>query len=230
MVVLCLHLKKEDKMESELKYRIRDREMADALWDDEYLLSVADPSSREKLVMKAVYFDTEDHILSRNNMAFRIRLEGESIFATLKWGGHSSNGFHEREEINVLVTGEQYFIKPPTDLFAESEDGRALIRLIGEKPLTNLLETRYLRRRMRVDMDDSILEIAIDTGSIVTDAGEEPILELEIELFAGELKGMREVGKKLADKYGLEPENQSKLARGLNLLQGSFAEYTVTTP
>ena len=69
MVVLCLHLKEEEIMESELKYRIKDREMADTLWDDECLLAIADPSSREKLVMKAVYFDTEDHVLSGSNMA-----------------------------------------------------------------------------------------------------------------------------------------------------------------
>lgn len=209
-------------MESELKYRIKDREMADALWDDECLLAIADPSSREKLVMKAVYFDTEDHVLSGNNMAFRVRLEGESIFATLKWGGHSSNGFHEREEINVPVTGEQYFIEPPTDLFAESEDGKALVGMIGSKPLVNMLETRYLRRRMRVDLNDCLMEIAIDTGSIVTDMGEESILELEIELFAGDVKVMKDLGKKLADKYGLTAENQSKLGRGLRLL-GKYA-------
>lgn len=221
MVVLCLHLKEEEIMESELKYRIKDREMADTLWDDECLLAIADPSSREKLVMKAVYFDTEDHVLSGSNMAFRVRLEGESIFATLKWGGHSSNGFHEREEINVPVTGEQYFIDPPTDLFAESEDGKALVCMIGKKPLINMLETRYLRRRMRVDLNDCLMEIAIDTGSIVTDMGEEPILELEIELFAGEVKALKDLGRKLAEKYGLIPENQSKLARGLKLLMGS---------
>ena len=207
-------------MESELKYRIKDREMADALWDDECLLAIADPSTREKLVMKAVYFDTEDHVLSANNMAFRVRLEGESIFATLKWGGHSSNGFHEREEINVPVNGEQCFIDPPTDLFSESEDGKALVQMIGDKPLTNMLETRYLRRRMRVDLNDCLMEIAIDTGSIVTDMGEEPILELEIELFAGDVNELKELGTKLADKYGLIPEDQSKLARGLKLLKG----------
>ncbi|HCU07632.1 MAG TPA: hypothetical protein DF480_01440 [Clostridiales bacterium] len=224
MVVLCLHLKKEEIMESELKYRIKDREMADAIWDDECLLAIADPSSREKLVMKAVYFDTEDHVLSGSNMAFRVRLEGESIFATLKWGGHSSNGFHEREEINVPVTGEQYFIEPPTNLFAESEDGKALVCMIGNKPLINMLETRYLRRRMRVDLNDCLMEIAIDTGSIVTDMGEEPILELEIELFAGEVKTLKDLGRKLAEKYGLIPEDQSKLGRGLKLLMGSVPE------
>src|SRR5665647_1153799 len=144
---------KEEKMELEMKYRIGNREMADAIWDDDWLMSISDISSCEKLVMKAVYFDTEDHILSKNNMAFRVRLEGESVFAALKWAGHSSNGFHEREEINVHVSGEASFINPPTDLFHESEDGKVFESLIGYKPLINMLETRYLRRRMRVDLN-----------------------------------------------------------------------------
>jgi len=208
-------------METELKYRIQDKEMADALWDDEILLSIADSSSREKLVMKAVYFDTEDYRLLKNDMAFRVRLEGENIFAAMKWGGYSENGLHEREEITIPVVGEHYFINPPTDLFQESEDGKALMRIIAGKPLINMLETRYLRRRMRVDISDSILEVAIDTGSIVTDMGEKPILELEIELFAGDVSAMVELGKKLQEKYALIPENLSKLAQGLALIQNA---------
>lgn len=208
-------------MELEMKYRIESRDIADSIWDDDLLMSLSDLSSREKLIMKAVYFDTEDHILSTNNMAFRVRLEGERIFATLKWGGHSSNGFHEREEINVPiapVAGKTYFINPPVDLFSESDEGKALIKFVGEKPLINMLETRYLRRRMRIDLNDSIMEIAIDTGNIVTDQGDEPILELEIELFTGDVKDVKELGKALAEKYNLIPENSSKLARGFALM------------
>lgn len=208
-------------MELEMKYRIENRDVADSIWDDDLLMSLSDLSSREKLVMKAVYFDTEDRVLSKNNMAFRVRLEGERIFATLKWDGHSSNGFHEREEINVPITpiaGDTYFINPPVDLFSESDEGKALIKFVEDKPLINMLETRYLRRRMRIDVNDSIMEIAIDTGSIVTDMGDEPILELEIELFTGEIKEVKELGATLAEKYNLTPENNSKLARGFALI------------
>jgi triphosphatase len=219
MVAYCRHLKKEETMETELKYLIRDKDMADELWNDEILLSIAGPATREILVMKAVYFDTEDRLLLQNDMAFRVRLEGEHIFAALKWGGHSANGLHEREEVTIPVKGEHYFIEPPTDLFAESEDGKALVRIIGDKPLVNMLEMRYLRRRMRVDIGDSIMEIAIDTGCLVTDAGERPIMELEIELFAGELQPMLDLGKTLREKYGLVPEDQSKLAQGLDLIR-----------
>ena len=88
-------------MELEMKYAVPDKATCDAIWEDDLIKYYADPSSMEKLVMKAVYFDTEDGKLSANNMAVRVRYEGDTAFATLKWNGSVSNGFHEREEINV---------------------------------------------------------------------------------------------------------------------------------
>jgi len=206
-------------MELEVKYAIPDKQTADAIWEDEEIAAMSDISTSEKLVMKAVYFDTEDYTLSKNNIALRVRVEGERTFAALKWGGSASDGFHEREEVNVPVSGEESFIAPEPDMFKESADGLDLIELIGKKPLVNMLETRFLRKRVRLNYRNSIMELAIDTGDIVTDAGNLDILELEIELFAGDESDVIELGKKIADKYSLKPENMSKFARGLELIK-----------
>ena len=206
-------------MELEVKYAIPDKQTADAIWEDEEIAAMADISTSEKLVMKAVYFDTEDHTLSDHNIALRVRVEGERTFAALKWGGSASDGFHEREEVNVPVSGEESFIAPEPDMFKESSDGLDLIELIGKKPLINMLETRFLRKRIRLNYKNSIFEMAIDTGDIVTDAGNLDILELEIELFAGDEAELTELGKHIASKYNLEPENMSKFARGLELVK-----------
>ena len=107
-------------MELEMKYAVPDKATCDAIWEDDLIKYYADPSSMEKLVMKAVYFDTEDGKLSANNMAVRVRYEGDTAFATLKWNGSVSNGFHEREEINVPARME-HFISSPKELFKESE-------------------------------------------------------------------------------------------------------------
>ena len=205
-------------MELEMKYAVPDKATCDAIWEDDLIQKYADPSSMEKLVMKAVYFDTEDGKLADNNMAVRVRYEGESVFATLKWNGNAANGFHEREEINVPAS-EIHFFTSPKDLFRESEDGKVLLDLIGDDPLINLLEMRYLRSRCRLSYGASIMELAIDTGSIITDKGEVPIMELEIELYAGDPKDIRTLGRRLQKKYHLQPEDRSKLARGLTLLR-----------
>ncbi|MCF0151042.1 MAG: CYTH domain-containing protein [Firmicutes bacterium] len=205
-------------MESELKYAIPSKETADTIWDDMFLSRYSDNSSAEVVVMKAIYFDTEDHALSRNDVAFRVRSEGELSFATLKWGGQTVNGLHERGEINIPVSGEEIFIQPPVDLFKESEAGQRLIRLIGDKPLYNLLETRFLRRRLKLHYKNSIFELAVDTGSVITDRGNAPVCELEIELYLGNMEDLKGIGAIISRQYGLQPENTSKLARGLSLL------------
>lgn len=208
-------------MEIEMKYSIAGKERAEEIWDDPQLLAIGELDSRETVLMKAVYFDTEDHILSQNDMAFRVRMEGSRIVASLKWNGSVVNGYHTREEINVPVTDEAYFISPPADLFKESDQGQELMRLIDGKQLFNMMENRFLRRKMRVDSGGAICEIAIDTGEIVTDGGSLPICELEIELYSGEPEEIKEMGVMLAEKYGLTPEDRSKYARGLSLARGS---------
>jgi len=206
-------------MEIEMKYGIGDKEIARSIWEDEYLLSIEEKDSRERVYMKAAYFDTDDDILSKNDIAFRVRMEGSRIVASLKWNGESVEGLHTREEINVPVNDETCFIMPSPEIFKESDIGRDMIALVGGKPLHSLLETRFLRSRMRVDTGKSICEVAIDEGEIVTDFGTLPICELEIELFTGDQEDVLKMGKNLAEKYGLTAENRSKYARGLTLLE-----------
>ncbi|MBR0131192.1 MAG: CYTH domain-containing protein [Firmicutes bacterium] len=206
-------------MEIEMKYSIPTEEMAGTIWDELSMSEMADTGSAEKIVMKAVYFDTDDMDLAAHNVTVRVRAEGERSFATLKWGGKSELGLHEREEVNIPISGEEFFIQPPADMFRESETGLDLVRIIGDKQLRNLLETRFLRRRIRIFYSGSLIELAIDTGKIITDNGERRICELELELYNGSTEAVRDLGERIAQAFGLEPENKSKFARGLELLR-----------
>ncbi|MFV0518076.1 MAG: inorganic triphosphatase [Aminipila sp.] len=205
-------------MEIEMKYGIGDKEIAANIWDDEYLLSIEEPETREKILMKAAYFDTEDLVLSKNDIALRVRMEGSRIVATLKWKGKNEGGLHIREELNVPVDDEACFIMPDPQLFKESEIGQEVIALIGFKKLYSIMETNFVRSRVRIDNGKGIMEVSIDNGEIITDKGTEHISEIEIELFSGEQEALEEVTKIIADKYGLLPETRSKYARGLTLL------------
>ena len=201
-------------MEQEMKYAISSKEMADKIWEDAFIKKYCDESTRETLVMKAIYIDTEDRILSNNNMTVRVRGESEHKFATLKWGGCSTNGFHERKEINIPVSDDS-FIAPAADMFKDSEDGTVLLDLIGNKALLNLLEMRYLRRKARLNYKDSLVELAIDCGDIITDNGNVPILELELELLVGNTTDLKALGDEFIKQFELTPEDRSKFARGL---------------
>lgn len=205
-------------MEIEMKYGIGDKETAASIWDDEYLLSVEEAETREKILMKAAYFDTEDFVLSKNDIALRVRMEGNRIVATLKWKGKNEGGLHIREEINVPVDDEACFIMPDPQIFKESEIGQEVIALLGFKKLHSIMETNFVRSRFRIDNGGGIMEVSIDNGEIITDKGNSPISEVEIELFSGEQGALEAVTKTIANKYNLEPEEKSKYARGLELL------------
>ncbi len=205
-------------MEVELKYSIQDEETAEKLWLDEMLTSCEEEDSREKVFMKSAYFDTEDFTLSKNDIAFRVRKEGSRIVASLKWGGKNEGALHQRQEINVPVDDEACFLSPAANLFKESEIGQHVITLVGDQMLSCIIEMNYIRRRFRIDRQDSIMEISIDQGEIVTDRGKKPISELEVELFSGEDSVLTQVGAELAEKYGLEAGLNSKFSRGLDLL------------
>lgn len=206
-------------MEIEMKYAIRDKEMAENIWNDEFLDKISDSSSKETVYMKSAYFDTEDRTLLNNDVAFRVRMEGNKVVASLKWNGGSRDGLHKREEVNVPIDDPACFLEPSPEIFRESDQGIAMMDLIGKDRLHSILEMNFIRRRVRVDYGESIMELAVDTGEILTEDGELPICELEIELFSGVQDDVVALGNILKDKYSLVPLDASKYARGLNLVQ-----------
>ena len=198
-----------------MKYKIPAGVIAEDIWKDKIFSDMEEAGSREEIYLDARYFDTDDCDLAKNEIAYRIRREGERIVAALKWKGHSEGALHVREEINVPVMSDEADIS----VFNESEIGRELTNIIGGKQVKCFLETKFNRRRFRIDTGTGIFELSVDTGRIVTDYGEEPISEVEIELFSGEKEELLELGERLQNKYQLETEEISKYARGIEIIR-----------
>ena len=202
-------------MEIELKYRIPTPEIADEIWKDKMFFHLEEEGSREELCFDAKYFDTEDWALSKNEMAYRVRKEGTSWVASLKWKGHTEGALHVREELNVPVADSE----PDPEVFHGSEIGEHLKEVIDGRPLKCLLETRYHRRRFRIDTGDGLYEMSLDDGWIITPYGRDRILEVELELFSGETEELERLGASMCEKYMLEKEERSKYARGIELIK-----------
>ncbi len=203
-------------MEIELKYSI-DKFKADKIFADEYIKKIMDDDSEEFIQMEAVYFDTEDRRLNRDRIALRIRKEGNITVATLKWNGSSEEGLYKREEINIPVSADS--INSPTiELFSQSPMYDELYKLIGDRPLVEMMRMSFVRHQVRVDTGKAICEISVDEGSVKCAGKESPILELEIELYSGSSDALEKLGAEIADKYQLVPENRSKFKRGLDLM------------
>lgn len=214
----------ESSMEIEFKYLIPDESIIEKLWQDAVFKKYGDVDSRQALQMRATYYDTPDGLLSSVDAAFRIRHEGPHVVATIKWGGRQTEGLHEREELNIQLADSFDDSKPTLDVFAESEKGRELIELVGERPLVRRVETDFLRKIKRIDTGSAICEAALDIGKIKTAAGDLDIREIELELYSGDIHEIEHIGGYLSDKFGLIPGVKSKYGRGMELLNGGISE------
>ena len=205
-------------MEIELKYSIRTGEIADAIWEDEEIVKMEEIGSRSTEELKAIYYDTAELDLLKHDIAYRIREEGSYVIATLKWNGKTVGALHTREELNVSLSEEKCPDQPDPSVFIQSEIGAELLELIGEKQLFGFIEVHVSRRKVRVDNNQAIFEIALDSGVVSTQNGTCLISEAEIELYSGKEDQLISFGEHLAQKYELVPETRSKFSRGLTLL------------
>lgn len=201
-------------MEIELKYSIPTPEIAEEIWKDKMFFHLEEEGSREEMCFDAKYYDTEDWALSNEEMAYRVRKEGHDWVASLKWKGHTEGALHVREELNVSVADDT----PNPGVFHSSQIGVHLEEVIEGKTLICQIQTKYQRRRFRVDTGKGLYELSIDDGWIITPYGQDRILEVELELFSGETDELERLGAAMCEKYGLEKEERSKYARGLELI------------
>ncbi len=203
-------------MEIELKYRIPGEDVAERIWEDSLFSEIEEEGSREEIELHAVYYDTQDMDLANNAIAYRVRKEGDRHIATLKWKGKSEDGLHVREELTVPVQSGE----PDISIFMESDIGDELDELLRDRELKELMRTDIHRRRFRIDTGGGIFEISVDIGQVSAQGKTSPIREVEAELFSGETEELIEIGRRLKDVYGLEPENTSKYEKGIRIIRG----------
>ena len=206
-----------DVMEIELKYLLKDRAQADAIFEDEIVKAIEDEKSFESVDMHSVYFDTVDHSLTKAGISVRVRKEGEDYVATMKNKGESENGMHRREEFNVRLDDRSMIESPDISIFDDTGEYENLLMIAGKDKLLPVLEMRFERREVRIDTGNAISVLSADDGEIIAGDKSIPLMELEIELYSGDEKEMMAFGEKLAAKYGLEPEDKSKFQRGYEL-------------
>lgn len=204
-------------MEIEFKFKIENPEQAERIFSDPEIVAITDDNSQESINLHAIYFDTEDRRLSREGITVRTRKEGEAYVATVKWNGGSENGLHQREEINIPMVDDSKFHCPDLEIFCQSEMCETLKQVIGHRELLKRVEVKVLRKQIRIDTGKSICEMSYDKGEVINQDQKGIISEMEVELYSGSREDMESFVEKLAEKYGLEPENRSKFRQGLDL-------------
>ncbi len=167
--------------------------------------------SQHTLKLWNQYLDTRDRKLSRTGMAYRIRrTNGKAFEATIKSRGETVNGFSRRAEYTVPL--EQ--AKPVLQGFAPQVDQK-LQTLLQEDELLPLCTVEFTRKVALLQISAvTVVEVAVDTGTIRAGGKEALIGEIELELKRGQERELLRFTAELAQAIPLLPEERSKFSRG----------------
>lgn len=171
---------------------------------------------RRKARFVAYYFDTPDHALAKRQLGLRLRRSGPAWRATLKAGGTSAAGLHDRPEWEFPASG------PKLDLsrFADTPLAHVPGAETLHERLAPVLVTEFERTTWRFEASPGCrVEVALDVGRILAAGRETRIEEVEIELLEGTADAAFDLAEALATTVAMRPEPASKLARGLALAE-----------
>lgn len=212
-------------IEAELKLRLADPSCLNNLLTAPCLneLSTQPPY---KQTLETTYYDTADQRLLKSRLSYRLRLADGKWTATVKADGTSDGGLHQRFEYNVPLARELPSIEP----FLNTDIGERLAATVGNMSLEPVFSTRFDRHIMDIiTPDGSNIELALDDGDILAGDKRQKILELELELKAGQPEALIWLGAVLAEQFPLLPEQDSKLYRA-TLLAGLADSLAQDTP
>ena len=170
--------------------------------------------------LHAIYYDTDDHRLSRRALALRVRQAGPRIVQTLKGPGDGNGGHAARAEWEV----ERADLSPDLRAFADP-DVLERTGLVLPDELVPVFETRIRRRTLTVAWADgagppAVIEIAFDTGSLHANDRCAAVSEIELELKSGEVAAAYDLALALRRRTPLRVEPRDKATRGWLLANG----------
>lgn len=157
------------------------------------------------------YYDTPNLDLHSQGLALRIRQQDTQCWLTVKDGGSSQQGLHERQEWEYPLTDTNWSISLLPD------ELQPRIQPYYEQ-LQKLFTTEFKRSTWLIDWKNTQIEAALDVGSIYVDQRwQEPISELELEIKQGDKQGLMDFCQTLNRDLALKPFDQSKAYRGYRL-------------
>ena len=181
--------------------------------------------------LESVYYDTPDMRLGRRGATLRVRRKKGRFVQTVKSDNDGSGALFARGEWEQDVDS----LMPRLDLLPD--DAHDVLGLVLPGELHETFRTRFTRDRAVIVRrgavgSESRIEIAIDNGEVIAakpSAGRggaaprrvkvrEKIQECELELLQGDPRDLFEVALELQQKAGLTIIQDSKAARGYNLL------------
>lgn len=203
--------------ETELKFVGTEDALA-TLRQSTLLQQLAGGRRAKTLVRRAIYFDSEDHLLRKAGYVLRVRNEGNGFSQTLKKLGNGD--VVTRPEFKSEVSD----VAPELEAIPDSRVRWRIIHLLKDKPLAPVFEVDTRRTKLVLTRGKSLaLEAAFDTGEIRLSRkpGESvPVSEFEVELVRGSADELFSVARQLTENLPLVLSVLSKADRGFRLARG----------
>ena len=156
------------------------------------------------------YFDTPDQQLTAAGAALRLRRSDDHCVQTLKTRGSNVGGLHQRDEWE--------YERPDGRIDLDQFPSAALPEGMQRDQLRPLFGTHFNRHRWMVTYQEARIEVVLDEGRILTEATEQPISEVELELKNGQLSALLDLAWRLTETVPMVPSDMSKAERGYRLL------------
>jgi triphosphatase len=173
--------------------------------------------SSKRQFLHNVYFDTGKGSLRKMGMGLRIRSGDQKSEQTIKTAGRVIGGLHQRPEYNEPIEG----LRPELARFkGEIWPAGCDIKQL-ENELLPIFRTDFNRQTWVIEMpEETLIELAYDSGFIETDRGKKEICEIELELLKGDENQLFVLGKKIAELPRVRLGNVSKAQHGYMLADG----------
>lgn len=159
------------------------------------------------------YFDTPDLQLRRWDMGLRVRGYDEHKEQTIKTAGQVVGGIHSRPEYNVTIQADS----PDLSLFPATIWPAAADIAAVQAQLSCVFHTDFYRRTWHVEIDKSVIEVALDVGDITANGQHEALCELEFELLSGDTQALLTLALQVANAVPVRLGKASKAQRGYRL-------------
>ena len=174
-------------------------------------IRAAVPGEYHSIAMETTYYDTPGRALSARKWTLRRRLENGVSVCTLKTPA-GGLGRHEWEvEQDSIQTAIPELCKLSNlDDLAEMTGG-------GVSPVCG---ARFTRLACQVNIENAVVELALDEGILFGSGRELAFAEVEVELKSGAEEAACRFAEDLAARFRLIPEEKSKFRRALDLAQG----------
>ncbi|HET9345520.1 MAG TPA: CHAD domain-containing protein [Candidatus Limnocylindrales bacterium] len=205
-------------VEVELKYRLREEAAGDRYLLAEDLNGFRPISPVRSTQLEDRYLDTADGALARAGFAARLRQTAKGTTVSVKSRGRRGDGAaHRREELE----GPADRTAGPRD-WPHSDARSLILEQCGDAPLVELVTIRQLRRKRKLQLDDTVVEVSLDeVDAVARSRVVDRFVELEVELVQGDETALSRIEDVASNDPALAPSTGSKLESALAALRAS---------